>query len=83
MDEAIPEHCHGDPKLDGSLRAAESHLSPLQGTFAHPPTIDEVVLAVEDLKKILHPPRRTDPELDVVFRNRLVRRHEPVYVDLH
>ena len=42
--------------------------------------IDEVVLAVEDLKKILHPPRRTDPELDVVFRNR-ARRHVWIYIN--
>lgn len=42
----------------------------------HPPTVDEVALALEDIKKILNPPRRTgrgykDPELDLLFRSRL------------
>ena len=62
--------------LDGSLRAAELHLGPPQGMFVHPPTIDEVMLALEDLKKILHSPQcigrgYKDLELDVLFRNRL------------
>jgi hypothetical protein len=43
-----------------------------QGTFSPPPTIDEVVLALQDIKKILKPPRKTgpgykDPELDLMF----------------
>ena len=61
-------------------------MSPLQGTFAHPPTIDEVVLAVEDLKKILHPPRRTGKGIGPrtgCFVQKSSRRHETVYVDLH
>src|SRR5882724_5347886 len=75
VDEAIPA-LPQQSKLDGSLRAVESHLVPPQGTFAHPPTIDEVTLALEDLKKILHPPQHTgrgykDPELDDLVRNRL------------
>jgi hypothetical protein len=42
--------------------------------FAHLLTIDEVALALEDLKKISHPPQHIgrgykDPELDVLFRN--------------
>jgi hypothetical protein len=43
-------------KLNGLLRAAELHLGAVKGTFMHPPTIDEVTLALKDLKKILHPP---------------------------
>ena len=58
--------------------------------FAHPPTIDEVTLALEDLKKILHPPRcigrgYKDPELDVLFRNRLegMRQFMWTYINLN
>jgi hypothetical protein len=42
-------------------------------TFSPPPTINEVVLALQGIKKILKPPRKTgpgykDPELDLMFR---------------
>jgi hypothetical protein len=46
-----------------------------EGVFVHPPTVDEVASALEDLEKILNPPRHTgrykDPELDLLFRSRL------------
>jgi hypothetical protein len=46
------------------------------GEFAFAPSVEEVTLALEDLKKILKPPQQTekgykDPELDLVFRARL------------
>ena len=46
------------------------------GTFSPLPTIDEVALALQDIKKILKPPQKTgpgykDPELDLMFQRQL------------
>jgi hypothetical protein len=73
-DEPVPVQLQS--KLDGLLRAADSHLGALKGTFMHLPTVDKVVLALEDIKKILKPPWLTgrgykDPELDLLFRSHL------------
>jgi hypothetical protein len=60
---AQPDHSHGD-------------YSSQTGTFMHAPSIEEAQAALDNLKRILKPPRATgrgykDPGLDLVLRERL------------
>ena len=73
-----------EPEIDGPGKTSAQPQSDANrdangastGVFVFAPSIEEVTSALEDLKKILKPPRHAgkgyrDPGLDLVFRARL------------
>ena len=65
--DGLESDCFGPSELPDHV-----DLGPASGTFVHPPSLEEAISALDDLKKILRPSQLTgggykDPGLDLVL----------------